>query len=196
MRTSLGARTLVVPTPVWVIATYDGAGKPNAMTASWAGVCCSKPPCIAVSLRKATYTFGCVTARRAFTVNVPGAQQVAEADFLGTASGRDTDKLAAAGLTAVRSELVDAPIIAEFPLVLECRVIHTFEIGLHTQFIGEILDVKADAGVIGEDGLPDPRLVAPMTYAPEVRRYFGTGEELGRAGVVGARLRGRKNDRG
>ena len=194
MKTSLGARTLVVPTPVWVIAAFDEAGRPNAMTASWAGVCCSKPPCIAVSLRKATYTYGCIVARQAFTVNVPSASRVGEADFLGTASGRDTDKLAALRLTAVPSDLVDAPYIGEFPLVLECRVIHTFEIGLHTQFVGEILDVKAEAEVIGENGLPDPLLVAPVTYAPEVRRYFGIGEEIGRAGAAGARFRAREHE--
>ncbi len=188
MRHSLGARTIIVPTPVWVIATYDQAGKPNAMTASWAGMCCSRPPCVAVSLRKATYTYGCLATRRAFTVNVPGVGHLAEADFLGVASGRDTDKFAAAHLTAVPSALVDAPIIAEFPLVLECRLLHTVELGLHTQFIGEILDVKAAPEVLGEGGLPDPQLVAPIIYAPEVRRYYAMGEVIGRAKFVGLPL--------
>lgn len=188
MKTSLGARTIIVPTPVWVIAAYDDTGRPNAMTASWAGMCCSQPPCVAVSLRRATYTYGCLLARRAFTVNVPGAGQVVEADYLGIASGRDTDKLAVAGLTAVPSTLVDAPLIAEFSLTLECRLVHTLELGLHTQFIGEILDVKADREVLDERGLPDPLRVAPMIYAPEVRRYYGIGAELGQAKRVGAAL--------
>jgi flavin reductase (DIM6/NTAB) family NADH-FMN oxidoreductase RutF len=188
VKTSLGARTIIVPTPVWVIAVYDATGRPNAMTASWAGVCCSQPPCLAVSLRKATYTYGCLVARRAFTVHVPRADQVVQADYLGTASGRDVDKLAVAGLTAVPSTLVDAPLIAEFPLVLECRLLHTFELGLHTQFIGEILDVKAEPEVLDERGLPDPLRVAPMTYAPEVRRYYGIGAELGQAKRLGAAL--------
>jgi len=189
MKQSLGARTIIVPTPVWVIATYDEAGRPNAMTASWAGMCCSRPPCVGVSLRKATYTYGCLLTRQAFTVNVPAASQVAEADFLGIASGRDTDKFAAAHLTAVRSSLVDAPYVAEFPLHLECRLLHTVEIGLHTQFIGEILDVKASPEVLTAAGLPDPQRVAPILYAPEVRRYYALGEELGQAKMVGLRLR-------
>ena len=64
MKTSLGAKTLIYPTPVVVVATYDKAGKANMMTAAWAGVCCSKPPCITVSLRKATYTYSCLAGAR------------------------------------------------------------------------------------------------------------------------------------
>lgn len=188
MKRSLGARTLIYPVPVWVICTYDRDGRANAMTASWAGVCCSKPPCLAVSLRKATYTFECLESRAAFTVNVPSEGHAREVDFLGKASGRDTDKLAACSLTAVRSELVDAPYIAEFPLVAECRLIHTLEIGLHTQFIGEILDIKADPLVVGETGLPLAELVAPYVYTPELRTYFGLGARLGKAGPLGKAL--------
>ena len=87
MKKSLGARTLAFTTPVWVIGTYDEQGKPNAMTASWAGICCSKPPCVNVSLRKATYTYGCLVERRAFTVNVPPRERAREVDYLGIESG-------------------------------------------------------------------------------------------------------------
>ena len=77
-----------------------------------------------------------------------------EADYVGIASGRDVDKFAVAGLTPVRSELVDAPYAEEFPVVLECRLLHIVEIGLHTQFIGEIVDVKADRAVLGMTASP------------------------------------------
>lgn len=188
MLQSIGARPLVFTTPVWVVGTYDVDGKANVMTASWGGICCSKPPCINVCLRKATYTYGCLVARRAFTVNVPPERYAREADFFGRASGRKTDKLAAAGLTAIRSELVDAPYVAEFPLVLECALRHTLEIGLHTLFVGEILDVKADEAVLDERGLPDPDKVRPLVYAPEVRRYHGLGAHIGDAGALGRDL--------
>src|SRR4030066_2352802 len=124
MKKSMGAKTLVFPTPVWVVGTYDQAGKPNMMTVAWGGICCSMPPCIAVSLRKATYTYGSLMERKAFTVNVPSEDYVKEADYIGLASGRDVDKFAATGLTAVKSDLVDAPYVKEFPLILECKVIH------------------------------------------------------------------------
>ena len=188
MKRSLGAKTLVFPTPVWVIGTYDDKGRPNAMTASWAGVCCSQPPCVAVSLRTHRYTYDAVVARRAFTVNVPSTTYVREADFLGIASGRNVDKFAVTGLTAVASELVDAPFIAEFPLSLECRVLQVVEIGSHTQFIGEILDVKADEAVLDESGAPSVERVAPFVYGPEVHAYHGVGALLGKAYTLGRDL--------
>ncbi len=109
MKKSLGAKTLVYPTPVFVIGTYDSSGKPNVMTASWGGICCSQPPCVAVSLRKATYSYGNIVARKAFTVSIPSEDQVKQADYIGLVSGRNVDKFAEAKLTAVRSQLVDAP---------------------------------------------------------------------------------------
>ncbi len=141
MKQSLGASTLVGATTVWVIGTYDSEGRPNIMTAAWGGVCCSDPPCIGVSLRKATYSYAAIVERKAFTINIPPAGMVSETDYAGIASGRDTDKWQAAGLTPERSALVDAPYVAEFPLVLECRLLHTLELGLHTRFIGEVVDV-------------------------------------------------------
>ena len=185
MKKSFGPKTLVFPTPVWVVGSYDKQGKPNVMAAAWGGVCCSKPPCVAVSLREATYTHGNIMERKAFTVNVPSEDHSREADYIGIASGRNVDKFAVTGLTPVRSEIVDAPYVGEFPLVLECRLLRTVEIGLHTQFIGEILDVKADESVIGEGGLPDIEKVKPVVYAPEIRTYHGLGRNLGRAYSIG-----------
>ena len=190
MKRSIGARPLVFTTPVWLVATYGPDGRANAMTASWGGICCSRPPAVAVSLRRATATYGYLVERGAFTVNVPSEDQVAVADYLGTVSGRDVDKLAATGLTAVRSELVDAPWLAECPLVLECRLAHRLEIGLHTLFVGEIQDVKADEGVLDERGLPDPAKVRPFSYAPDVRGYHGLGRHLGRSGSLAKQVPG------
>ena len=178
---SLGARVLAIPTPVWVVGTYDKEGKPNVMTAAWGGVCCSRPPCVNVSLRKATYSYGNIVERQAFTISIPGVEHVAEVDFIGTASGRDVDKFAITGLTPVRSGLVDAPYVAEFPLVLECRVIHTLEIGLHTQFIGEILDVKAEESAVTDRNAPDIGVVDPFVYSPGNRTYHAIGRSLGLA---------------
>ena len=103
MKKSIGARTLPMPAPVWVVGTYDGEGKANVMTAAWVGICCSKPPCVAVSLRKATYSYGNIVARQAFTISVPSEQHVKTTDYWGLASGRDVDKFAKAGLTAVEA---------------------------------------------------------------------------------------------
>jgi flavin reductase (DIM6/NTAB) family NADH-FMN oxidoreductase RutF len=188
MKKSFGAKPLVFPTPVWVVGTYDKEGNPNVMSAAWGGICCSRPPCVAVSLRKATYTYGNIVGRKAFTISVPSEGHAREADYVGIVSGKNVDKFAAAGLTPVRSAFVDAPYVGEFPLVLECRLLHTIEIGLHTQFVGEILDVKAEESVLGENGLPDIEKVRPILFDPEIRTYHGVGKHLGHAYSIGKEI--------
>ena len=185
MKKSLGAKTILYPTPVLAVCTYDAEGKPNVMTAAWGGICCSVPPCVAVSLRKATYSHGNILHRQAFTVCVPSKKFARQADYFGIASGRTEDKFAAAGLTPARSELADAPYVQEFPLVLECRLAHVFELGLHTQFVGEILDVKADEEMLDAAGKPDIEKLRPMLFAPECREYYGFGQSLGQAFSIG-----------
>jgi flavin reductase (DIM6/NTAB) family NADH-FMN oxidoreductase RutF len=187
VKRSLGAVPLLYPVPVLVVGSYDASGRPNVMTAAWGGIACSKPPCVAVSLRAATASHGNISARRAFTVCLPSRDQAAHADFFGMASGRTTDKLAATGLTAAAAESVDAPFIAEFPLVLECALVQTHELGLHTQFIGEIKDVKIDEACLDEAGNIDLDKLAPIALALDTRSrssveaggYYSFGEQIG-----------------
>ena len=185
MKKSLGAKTLVYPTPVFVIGTYDQRRVPNMMTASWGGICCSSPPCVAVSLREATYSYGNMVLSKAFTVNIPSQKYLKEADYMGMVSGREEDKCKALSLTVVASDIVDAPYIKDFPLVLECQVIQTVKIGLHTQFIGEIKDVKAEESCLGPAGLPDVEKIAPFMFSPGDRQYYAIRECLGKAFSVG-----------
>jgi flavin reductase (DIM6/NTAB) family NADH-FMN oxidoreductase RutF len=138
--------------------------------------------------RKVTYTYGNILERKAFTVNVPSEDLAKQVDYFGIVSGRDVDKLSRAGLTPVKSELVDAPYIKEFPLVLECRLLNAVEIGLHTQFIGEIVDVKAEGDVLGDDGLPKIEKVKPIIFSPESRSYHGLGKNLGKAFSIGREI--------
>ena len=188
MKKSIGPKTIVYPAPVLVVGTYDSEKQPNAMVAAWGGICCSQPPCVTVSLRKATYSYASIVRRQAFTVSIPADSQVKEADYFGIASGRDVNKFQTSGLTPVASDTVDAPYIEEFPFVLECKVLHTLEIGLHTQFIGEILDMKCDEEFLTEDGTPDIEKVKPIVYEPVNRRYFRMGNFLAKAFSVGKEI--------
>lgn len=185
MKKSLGAKTILYPTPVLVVGTYDQHQRPNIMTAAWGGICCSAPPCVAVSLRKATYSYHSLVHRKSFTVSIPSESQIREADYCGIASGREEDKFARLRLTPVKSDLVDAPYVQEFPLVLECRLVHTAELGLHTLFVGEIMDVKIEEDALGEGNIPDLTKLRPMLYAPELRTYHGIGQPLGKAFSIG-----------
>ena len=185
MKKSLGAKTIVPTTPVWVVGTYNQEGKPNVMTAAWGGICCSQPPCIYVSLRKATHTYSNIKERKAFTVSIPSENYVKEADYFGLASGKTVDKFLATGLTPVKSDLVDAPYVKEFPLIIECRVLKIVEIGLHTQFIGEIIDIKADSVVLDAKNLPDIEKVKPIIWNPAGMVYHKVGAPVGQAFAIG-----------
>lgn len=184
MKKSIGAKTIVYPTPVFIVGTYDKDGKPNAMNAAWGGISCSVPPCVSISLREATYTHGNIKEREAFTINIPSEDYIKEADYFGIFSGRDKDKFEATNLTPVKSEIVDAPYISEFPLILECKLVQITELGLHTHFTGEILDVKVDERFL-KDGSPDIEKIRPFLYDPSFRAYYGIGNRLGGAFSVG-----------
>ncbi|MCK5242408.1 flavin reductase family protein [bacterium] len=190
MKRSLGAQTLLYPTPVLVIGTYSQDGKPNAMTVAWGGICSSDPPSVAISVRPARLTYENIRARKAFTVNIPSVTYANEADFFGVAPGRNKDKFAATGLIPVKSELVDAPYIQEFPLILECSLLHTFDLGAHTQFVGEILDVKAEDKVLNHQGHPDVALVNPFVYCPDNNmNYHSIGKIIGRSFSMGQSIK-------
>jgi flavin reductase (DIM6/NTAB) family NADH-FMN oxidoreductase RutF len=185
VKRSLGPRALLYPMPVVVVGSYDPAGKPNGMTAAWAGIVCSRPPCVAVAIRRSRHSHRSILERRAFTVNVAAEDRVREVDYFGLVSGADVDKFAVTGLTPVRADKVDAPGIEEFPLVLECRLLHDLDLGTHTLFVGEVLEARADEAVLGGGGLPDIARLKPLVYAPGQMAYFSVGPFLAPAFEVG-----------
>jgi len=189
MKKSFGATTLAYPTPVWLVGSYDKDEKPNIMTIAWGGICCSKPPMMTVSLQKPRHTFEAILAHGAYTISVPSEAQAVQADFAGIASGRNVDKFAACGFTPVKSELVNAPYVAECPMVIELKLVKTVELGVHTQFIGEIMDVKVDESCLDESGNPDMAKVRPILFGPGARSYHGVGEFLGQAFSIGKSLK-------
>ncbi len=178
MKNSIGPKPLLLPSPVLIVGSYDPSGKPNAMNAAWGGIANSNPPCVAISLRKATYTHGNIMNRKAFTISIPSEKYVKEADYFGMKSGKDTDKFEGARLTPVRSEKVDAPYVGEFPVVLECTLLHYLELGSHTHFIGEIVDIKVDEECLNEAGLPDIAKALPFCFDLSSRSYYGIGKKL------------------
>jgi len=185
MKQSFGARTIAYPLPIFVIGTYDHTGKPNAMAAAWGGICSSDPPSISVSIRPTRYTYRNLMEKREFTINIPSVEYMAETDYFGITSGEDTDKFAQLGLTPVRSTIIDAPYIKEFPVILECRVINKVDIKAHVQFIGEILDVKIDESVLGSDGKPDLVKIKPFGFDVVRSEYFAIGPIIGKAFASG-----------
>ena len=186
---SIGPRTLLYPHPDLIIGTYGPGGRPDAMAAAWGGICSSRPPAVAVSVQKTRQTYENLLKRREFTISIPSVDYIREADYFGIVSGRDTDKFAATGLSPVKADLVDAPYVGEFPVVLECRLLQTVEIGVHTQFIGEILDVKVDESVLGEDGKPDIGKIRPFAYDSMRQEYYGFAGVLAKAFSAGKEVK-------
>lgn len=188
MKTSIGPKEIVFPTPVFIVGSYCEDGRPNAMNAAWGGICSSTPPCVAVSVREQRCTYENIMQRKAFTINIPSEEYVREADYFGLVSGKKTDKFQAAGLTPVKGDKVDAPYIKEFPFNIECRLVDTVKIGSHIQLIGEIMDVKVDENCIDQNGMPDISALKPMLFDPAAYNYHAVGAVLAQAFSIGKSL--------
>ena len=189
MKKSIGAKTIVYPTPVFIVGTYDKDGKPDVMAAAWGGISCSQPPCVSISLQKQRYTLENIYKRETFTISIPSEEHVIEADYFGIVSGRDVDKFSDSGLTPVKSDIVDAPYVKEFPLVLECKLVHKVDLGVHIQLTGEIMDVKVDENASDTNGIPDISKIKPFMFDPAGMAYYGVGKNIGRAFNVGNKLK-------
>ena len=180
-RTNFGASPIMFPQPVLIIGTYDENGIPNAMNAAWGITTDFKEITISLSEHKTTDNF---KIRKAFTVSMATEEQVVACDYVGIESGRKVpDKFARAGFHATKSEFVDAPLIDELPMALECKV-KSFEDGI---LIGEIVNVSADDSVI-TNGKIDPKKLRPITFDPCNNTYIGLGEKVGNAFQDGRKL--------
>lgn len=191
---SLGPRPYAVPTPLWIIGTYDREGNPDAMAAAWAGIANSEPPCVVVGVRSSRQTYENILENRCFTINVPKTSLAPQADYFGIESGREEKgKFEKAGLTAGRAGKINAPYVKEFPLHLECRLADRMTMGSHVVIIGQILDVVADESVLDEQGRPDIKKIDPVIFAPVMQQYFGVGENIGKAFEIGKGFKGKKD---
>lgn len=191
MKRRLGPRELLYPMPaVFVVSAADG--EVDAMAVAWIAIAGAKPPSVMMSIRSTRKTLELIERSGEFTVNTPSADMAAQLDFTGIVSGRAVpDKLREAGLTAVPGAVVGAPIIAECPHNLECRVVRMFEHGDHTIVIGEIVETHVDEAVLDESGeKPLADRIDPLVYIPTVREYRRLGEKVADAYTVGKRFVG------
>ena len=185
MRKNFGAKPWFYPLPVLMIGTYDEDGTPDAMNAAWGGLYDADK--IVLCLSEGHKTTTNIKMKGAFTVSFADAVHVTEADYVGMESANQVkDKLAKAGLHTLKSEYVDAPIIDEFPLTLECRLLKMTEDG---NIIGQIVNVSADERIIGEDGKIDASLLQAISFYPVHNVYLKMGEKVGNAFQDGAKLK-------
>ena len=186
MRKNFGAKALCYPMPVFIIGTYNTDGTPNAMNAAWGGI--SEEQEISICVDSAHRTAENLMARRAFTVSMATAKYVAACDYVGIVSGsKAPDKFAKAGFHATKSAFVDAPLIDELPMALECEVISYDEESC--RLVGRIVNVSADESVLGENGKVDVTKLRPISYDPMNHDYLVLGEKVGNAFQDGAALK-------
>ena len=187
MRTELKSKAVVYPMPVLMIATYDENGKVDVMNAAWGMIC--EPDKIFLSLSESHKTVKNLKITKAFTVSLADAEHVKEADFFGIASGNTMeDKFERSGLTASKSEKVNAPVIEEFPVTMECELAETVETDNVHAVIGKIVRATADEKVLGEDGQVDVSKSGIMMFDPFRLGYYVTGEKAGTAWNSGKEL--------
>ena len=178
MRKNFGPKTLCYPMPVYIIGTYNADGTPNAMNAAWGGI--SEEKEISICVDSGHKTAENLQARKAFTVSMATAQQMTACDYVGIVSGnKEPAKFAKAGFHAVKSEFVDAPLIQELPMALECRVV-SYDPET-CRLVGEIVNVCADESVLDADGKVDVRKLQPITYDSMHHHYLVLGEKVGQA---------------
>ena len=186
MRKSFGAKPLCYPQPVFILAAYDENGVLNAMNAAWGGI--SEDKEIAMCISAGHKTTKDILARRAFTVSMADAAHVNACDYVGIVSGNTTpDKMARAGFHVTKSEVVDAPIIDELPMTLECKLISFDEES--ELLLGEIVNVSADERILDSEGKIDPQKLRPITFDPVHNDYLVLGEKVGNAFEDGKKLK-------
>ena len=186
MRKHFGAKPFLYPQPVLIIASYDADGTPDAMNAAWG--CISDSNQLAMYLSAVHKTVKNILARKAFTVSMADEAHVVACDYVGIVSGNQIpDKVARAGFHTTKSELVDAPIIDELPMTLECRLVSYDEES--ECMIGEIVNVSAEESILGENGNIDPSRLHPIAFDPVNSAYLAMGAKVGNAFQDGAKLK-------
>ena len=185
MRKNFGAKPWLYPMPVLIIGTYDENGVPNAMNAAWGGIYDTN--LVMVCLADDHKTTENIKKSGAFTISFATSATVASCDYVGIVSANDLpDKFARAGFNATRSELVNAPIIDELPMCVECRLLKFNEDGI---CIGEILNVSADESILDAEGKIDAKKLDPIIYDSVTHAYWNFGEKVGKAFSDGKKIK-------
>lgn len=180
MKKELGPRPYLYPMPVLMIATYDEDGIVDVMNMAWGGICGNNA--VALNINADHKTAKNIQAKKAFTLSVADVAHLEEADYLGMVSGNTVaDKFERSGLHATKSARVDAPVVDEFPLTLECRVADIQQGDGGLRIIGEIINVLADESTLDDEGEVDPTKLNALVFDTFKHGYYAIGEKVGQA---------------
>ncbi len=171
---------MLYPLPVVMVSLADRDGKPNIITIAWAGTVCTNPPMVSISVRPERYSYPILKETGEFVINLTTKELAFATDYCGIKSGRETDKFRDMGLTPVRGEKVSAPMIAESPVNIECRVREILPLGSHHMFLADVLAVHAEEKYMDESHKFHLEKAEPIVYSHGA--YLVCGEQLGTFG--------------
>ena len=186
MKKDLGTKPFIMPMPVLIVGTYNEDGSADAMNAAWGTLC--EMDTVALYLSDGHKTVANIRARKAFTVAIADEANMIPADYVGLVSAHtENKKIEKSGFTVTNSKRVDAPVIEQLPLTLECELDYIDE--KSGCVYGKILNVVADEKVLDESGNVDLNKLNPISYDPASRSYFTMGKKVGKAFGAGAVLK-------
>lgn len=182
---------MMYPAPAVVVSAYDEEGNADCCTLAFATMCSHRPPAVMIAINTTLKrkTLKSIHYSKEFCLGFPSLEHVAEIDYMGIASGYDTNKIEDVNFTYTDAEMVNAPIINEFKVSLECKVIHVAEVGSHTQITGEIVNVQADEDVLDEKSRIIPENLNPVVFDDVTHSYYEFGERIAKAFKVGLKFR-------
>lgn len=191
MKVNLKKHTMMYPAPAVVASAYDKNGNADACTLAFAAMCSHHPPAVMIAINSTLKrkTLKSILHSKEFCLGFASVEHMAEVDYLGIESGYNEDKLSKIGFTHLKADEVNAPIIDEFKLSLECRVMHIAEVGSHTQITGEIVNVKAEEDILDERGKIIFERLNPLAYDEMSHSYYAMGEKVADAFKVGLKFR-------
>ena len=171
---------MLYPLPVVMVSAADKEGRDDIITVAWAGTVCTNPPMVSISIRPERYSYHMIRETGEFVINLTTEELAFATDYCGVKSGRDVDKFKETGLTREKAEKVKAPMIAEAPVSIECKVKEIRELGSHHMFIARVAAVHADEKYMDEKNRFDLNRARPIVYSHG--EYLGTGKKLGTFG--------------
>jgi flavin reductase (DIM6/NTAB) family NADH-FMN oxidoreductase RutF len=183
-KTQLKPSTFLLPTPAILVTSRDQRGVANVLTIAWTGVLCSDPPMLSISIRPSRLSHKVIKETGEFVANMPPAALVKQVDLCGNVSGRVANKFTMAGLTEEKAAIVQAPLIAECPVSLECRVTEVIPLGAHDLFLAEIVQAHVDEKLVDGRGRVNTESIAPLAYCPTDHTYRSLGDVIGKYGFA------------
>lgn len=179
-KTSWKPGNMLYPLPAVLVTCTDGKGRDNVLTVAWTGTVCSEPAMLSISIRPERYSYPMIKETGEFVVNITTESLLWAVDYCGVRSGREEDKFRTAGLTKGKAQKVQAPVIAESPVNIECRVTEVLPMGSHDMFLAKVVNVQISDEYLDEKGVFHLDAAKPIIYSHG--QYYATGRQLGTFG--------------